>query len=152
MKKGKQRWLQICNRLMSGILVLLGFTACSNVMNGDEPCMYGQPHADYEIKGKVQDAESKQPVTNARIIVKELDQNNKPWHSYPDTLTTGKTNEYIYKNTSTGYGRFRVICEDPSGVYKADSTDVEMHLTGGEGWYQGSDSKEVNFKLKKTEE
>lgn len=57
MKKGKKRWLQICNRLMSGTLVLLGFTSCDNVMNGDEPCMYGQPHADYEIKGKVLNVE-----------------------------------------------------------------------------------------------
>lgn len=152
MKKGKKQWLQICNRVMSGTLVLLGFTACNNASGGDEPCMYGQPHADYEIKGKVQN-QDEQPVTDAQIIVKELDTQNRPWRMHPDTVYVGKAGDYVYQNGGTNYGRFRVVCEDPSGVYESDSTDVEMHPTGGDNnWYIGHDSQEVNFNLKKKAE
>lgn len=81
MKIGKKRWQQFCNHLMYCTLFLLGFTSCDNVMNGDEPCMYGQPHDDYKIKGKVRDAEEKQSVTDVQIIVKELDLQNEPWRT-----------------------------------------------------------------------
>lgn len=153
MKNGKKQWLQICNRMMSGVLALLGFTSCEGLGLGDEPCEYGQPYAKYEIKGKVVDTQQ-QAISNARIIVKHLEQKSDELFPYahPDTVYTQKNGEYIYENRGTNYGRFRVVCEDPSGTYKADSTVVEMKPTGGKGWYEGSDSKVENFELKKKEQ
>ncbi len=149
MKKEKKHWLHLYNRILSGGLVLLGFSACDSM--GEAPCEYGQPHCDFGLKGKVLD-EQQQPIDGARIIVKELDYDGKPvGYDRPDTLYT-KDGEYDFQDKGvTNYGRYRVVCEDPSGVYKADSTDVKMTPTGGKGWYEGSDTKEVNFNLKKKE-
>lgn len=49
----KKQWLQICNGMMSGALVLLGFTSCDENSTGTGRCEYGTPYAKYEIKGKV---------------------------------------------------------------------------------------------------
>lgn len=153
MKNGKKRWLQFCNRTMSGVLALLGFTSCEGLGLGNEPCEYGQPYARYEIKGKVVDAQ-KQAISNARIVVKQLEMKSDEVVHFdrPDTVYTQESGDYIYKKEGTSYGRFRVVCEDPSGVYKADSTVVEMKPAGGKGWYEGSDSKVENFELKKKEQ
>ncbi len=51
MKKEKKRWLHFYNRILSGGLVLLGFSAC----DGTSPNEYGNPYCHFEIKGKVQD-------------------------------------------------------------------------------------------------
>lgn len=153
MKNGKKKWLLLCNRMLSGVLALLGFTSCDGEGLGQATCEYGQPYAKYEIKGKVVDAEQ-QAISNVRIIVKQLEQKSNELfpYAYPDTVYTKKNGEYIYEKGGTNYGRFRVVCEDPTGVYEADSTVVEMKPTGGEGWYVGSDSKVENFELKKKEQ
>ncbi len=39
--------------MMSGALVLLGFTSCDENSTGTGRCEYGTPYAKYEIKGKV---------------------------------------------------------------------------------------------------
>lgn len=82
--------------------------------------------------------------------MKELDLQNRPWQTIADTIDTGNPNEYVCQNDGTNYGRFCVVCEAPSGVYKVDSVDVKMEPVGGDGaWYGGKDSQEVNFELKK---
>ena len=67
MKEEKKRWLHFYNRILSGVLVLLGFNACDGT-GADE---YGTPYCRFEIKGKVLD-ELREPVKDARVIVKEL--------------------------------------------------------------------------------
>lgn len=146
------RRLKACNGLLSGVLALLGYTSCDSLgIGGETPVEYGSPYARYEIKGKVVDKETKATVEGARIIVKPMQ-----WQSdetYPpqafDTLQTDKDGDYLYQNEATVTDRFRVVCEDPSDVLKADSTTVEMKPEGGEGWYQGSDTRVVDFELEK---
>lgn len=53
MGKKREQWLKMSNRMLSGTMVLLGFSACGG--NGDFPLEYGQPHADYETKNRVTD-------------------------------------------------------------------------------------------------
>ena len=119
-KEEKKRWLHFYNRILSGVLVLLGFNACDGT-GADE---YGTPYCRFEIKGKVLD-ELREPVKDARVIVKELTSDGEPMGAY---------------------------YTDSQGIYKADSTDIKMEPTGGKGWYQGSDTKEVDFVLKKKNE
>ena len=54
--------------MMSGALVLLGFTSCDENSTGTGRCEYGTPYAKYEIKGKVM-GEDRQVVSDARILV-----------------------------------------------------------------------------------
>lgn len=141
-------WLKLCNGLLSGVLALLGYTSCDSI--GDSPVEYGSPHADYEIKGKVTDKETRSAVEGAHVVVKPMQWNSD--ETYPsqlyDTLYTDKDGAYLYRSSGM-IDRFRVVCEDPSGVHKADSTLLNMNPEGGEGWYKGSDSQEANFELEK---
>lgn len=145
------RWLKVCNGLLSGALALLGYASCDS---SDEPAEeYGTPYAKYEIKGKVTDWDTKAAIEGARVIVKPMQW--KSDETFPpqafDTLQTDKDGNYLYQNEMTMIDRFRVVCEDPSGALKADSATIKMDPQGGEGWYQGSDSQEVDFELKKQE-
>lgn len=145
------RWLKVCNGLLSGALALLGYASCDS---SDEPAEeYGTPYAKYEIKGKVTDRDTKAVIEGARVIVKPMQW--KSDETFPpqafDTLQTDKDGNYLYQSEMTMIDRFRVVCEDPSGALKADSATIKMDPQGGEGWYQGSDSQEVDFELKKQE-
>lgn len=147
MKENREQWLRISNRLLSGAMALLGFSACGS--NGDYPIEYGMPHADYEIKGSVTD-EAGTRLSGMRIITKTLigEVGDQPY--LRDTVATDAAGAFVLeKKDETSEGRYRVICEDPAGNYQTDSTEVKMTPKGGKGWYQGSDSKEVNFELKK---
>lgn len=145
------RWLKVCNGLLSGALALLGYASCDS---SDEPAEeYGTPYAKYEIKGKVTDRDTKAAIEGARVIVKPMQW--KSDETFPpqafDTLQTDKDGNYLYQNEMTVIDRFRVVCEDPLGALKADSATIKMDPQGGKGWYQGSDSQEVDFELKKQE-
>lgn len=150
----KFSWLKTCNGLLSGALALLGYTSCdSSGIGGETPLEYGTPYAKYEIKGKVTDRDTKAAIEGARVIVKPMQ-----WKSdktFPpqafDTLQTDKDGNYLYQNEMTVTERFRVVCEDPSGALKSDSATIKMDPQGGDGWFQGSDSQEVDFELKKQE-
>ncbi len=157
MKKAthKVSLLKACNGLLSGALALLGYTSCDSLgIGGETPLEYGTPYAKYEIKGKVTDRDTKTAIEGARIIVKPMQW--KSDETFPpqafDTLQTDKDGNYLYQNEMTMTDRYRVVCEDPSGTLKADSAIVEMDPQGGEGWYQGSDSQEVNFELEKRQQ
>lgn len=138
--------------MLSGGLAILGFSACSSNPEDDIVCEYGMPYCSFEIKGKVKN-ELQEPVNGARIIIKELDNDHTPlYYDRPDTLYTQDGAYKFLSGAVTNEYKYRVVCEDPSGVYKADSTDVTMEPKGGEGWYTGSDTKEVDFTLKKKDE
>lgn len=145
MGQKREQWLKISNRLLSGTLVLLGFTSCDPSRMADE---YGTPYSDYEIKGRITNQEGTE-LAGMRVITKTLIQ-SRPDDAYlNDTVMTDAKGEFARHLEGTNEGRFRVVCEDPSGVYEADSTEVKMEPKGGEGWYVGHDSKEVNIELKK---
>ncbi|MCD8094241.1 MAG: radical SAM-associated putative lipoprotein [Bacteroides sp.] len=149
MKKGRRNLLILGNKVLSGALALLGFASCSS--GGEAPDEYGSPYAKYEIKGKVVDTEQ-EAVPDARILMRRtmvIGGDAIGFTSSADTVYTGKDGTYLYKTNGGGTDRFRVVCEDPSGVYKADSTDVTPVLTGGHGWYEGGSKEEVNFMLEK---
>lgn len=143
----REQWLKISNRLLSGTLVLLGFSACGS-NGGDIMVEYGVPHADYEIKGRITDQEGTE-LAGMRVITKTLIQSRPDDPHLNDTVMTDAKGKFERHLEGTNEGRFRVVCEDPSGVYEADSTEVKMEPKGGEGWYVGHDSKEVNIELKK---
>lgn len=146
MKKRKKCLLLFINQVLSGMLVLLGFASCTS----ETPDEYGSPYAKYEIKGKVVD-EQKNAVPGAQIIVRTgilIGGDAIGISPMADTLYTAKDGTYIYGKEGHS-DMFRIVCHDPSGVCKSDSTDMTPKLTGKKGWYQGSSSDVVNFELKK---
>lgn len=143
MKRRKQ-WLTIYNVFLSGILALLGFASCTTT-GADE---YGQPHARYEIKGKVENA-SKEKLPDIQIIIKELypDQNQA---DYGEVTKTNSEGEFYYLDEwAWPKSKFRIIWnkDEKAKAYKPDSIDIDMgDLKNGNGsWYKGEAYKELTI-------
>lgn len=150
MNKRRTQCLRVSNRALSGLLAILGFASCG----GDSPWggteEYGTPTTSYEIKGKVVDSQEK-PIGKARVIVKRMyDGKLVDDKHYRDTVEANASGEYDFQQRNTSGMDFRIVCEDPSNTYEADSVDVKMDKpTGGKGWDKGKSAKEVNIKLTK---
>ena len=129
MKKKNTTLLNLANKVLSGMMVLLGFNGCS----GEAPCMYGSPYALHTIKGKVEN-NSGSAIKGIQVIC-----NAKNSWIKPDTFT-----EATYK----------LICKDidgdTNGSYKNDSIEVEFKksdLSNGKDWFEGEATKNVTIKL-----
>lgn len=153
MSKQKQQWLQFYNRMLAGIMTLLGFTACG-MPDIVEPAEYGTPHATYEIKGKVLTPEKEASPGIQIILKREINRNSGKFASmYGDTIKTDQKGEFYYKQEEVSFGdmEYRIVYRDVEHeIYKTDSVQVKMEAKGGSGrWNNGSDSKEVTINLEK---
>lgn len=144
--------ITICNKILSLILILLGFASCgdSDVI----PEEYGTlPTSFLEMEGRVVD-EADAPIEGMNIILKKrytsLD--------YPsvDTVQTDASGAYTYENDKFYAGDYwlRVVCEDPSGTYESDSVtfkNVPSHeeLVNEDGSTRYGARHEINFTMKK---
>ena len=146
----KNKFLLIANSFLSFLLSLLGFYGCSS----EGPDMYGQPYATFRINGNVTDAQGK-PLEQKRIIVRNLNYGEEGAYRMSDTLLTDKEGTYLWKREIYNHeGKLRVVCQDPTKQFKADSTEVDIKLTekGNGSWNMGSGSKTVNFQLQENYE
>lgn len=146
MKKASSKFNKLLNAIFAVLLAALGFS-CSN---GDEPCMYGTPHSDFEAKGTVVD-ENNEPVPNAKITIREkiFSDGTYKWtddREYSQT-TSDITGKYSFKG-STMTSEVRIVCTPPDDSLEADSTEMNLDLKGADGWFIGSATVEQNFKLK----
>ncbi len=133
------------------ILTLLGFTSCES----EQPTEYGVPHARYEMKGMVLDAEGAE-VSGLGVVVTD---------DYPmsaaafgtgseDIVYTDVNGEFIVVREST-FNRFRMYllkkAEGSQTHEPVDSVDVDFRdisLEGEKGWYKGSASQHIQVQLK----
>lgn len=133
-------------RLLSGALVLLGFTSCSNSF--DEEIMrveYGSPTAKFQVKGKVT-TDTDEALKGIQVIVR------RSWSNDPlsaDTVYTDGKGEFKTDELVTGsIGPQKVYFndidgEENGGSFKSDSialSDSKMEkkqLEEGSHWYVG---------------
>lgn len=139
MKCISERWQTISSKILSSLLLLLGFSAC-----GETTTEYGTPYAKHTIKGKVVDKNTGSPVLNANVIVKSSI--SKDNYDISDILKADDKGEFIYSNESAfPIENYWIIGEDKSGYYKTDSVEVEItnaDLKGGKNWYAGEAFKD----------
>lgn len=131
----------ICSLLLS----LLGFS-CSSTSR-EEPCMYGQPTGDFEIKGAVT-TEDGAPVEKAEIRVTHKD---FPSGEYSiETTTTNTDGDYIAIGDSYALRELKVVCLPSDPQLEADSVIVTLNYNRDKAgtWYAGEAKEIVNFKLK----
>ncbi len=116
---------KIIDRLASGLLVLLGFSAAS--CDGSEKLvMYGTPTANYKIKGKVVDSAAPTVgIPGIRIILKAK--------SYrPDTLYSASDGTFLYQAvrdlgpTSELPVRLEDVDGAANGSYQTRELDLEF--------------------------
>lgn len=148
MNNKKKKRLILANRLLSGALTLLGFASCSNTI--EAPAEYGCPYAEYELKGKVVNAKQ-EPIEGARMVIRKF-YRNYDRDCFSDTIYTREDGTFNYLQRGDIYGKLRLICEDPSGNCRADSTELEVSLKDGKGWFAGAFKQEFDFQLETEDE
>ena len=149
--------------LLGGILALLGFQGCKEIL-GIGRCEYGQPHANYKLLGDVKDQAGK-PVKGIRVVFapRGLDDETPEYHN--DTLYTNAAGhfelEYTKYNWPGHQNEFVLVAEDVDGAENGffesqtltgDKISVKQSERGDGNWYNGAFDIEAQFVLKKKSE
>lgn len=128
-----RKWMM---QLLSGLLVLLGFSACSSSEDEKEypPLMYGTLTTEFHIKGKVVDSENKEAgLPGICVLVRP----NKLNHNCADTLYTDANGEFGYTGDAYSEDMVRIIYEDTkNGEFKKDSLNVRFEYSKSDGCYE----------------
>lgn len=83
--------LRKINCLLTGLLAIIGFS-CGE--NGEIPCEYGSPHANFQIKGKVTDMKGEQPPTYKSASTRAESLIRQGW-LHTDTLQTDTNGDFF---------------------------------------------------------
>lgn len=148
---------RLITRILSGALVMLGFTACDDDSEYP-PCEYGTPWAAYRVKGNVTDANGN-PLENIRVILRR-GRNDNPVASVNDTVNTDKEGNYVFEHQDfPGTDMQKVIFDDidgeaGGGKFKSDSTSLDdmqpVQIEKGDNkWYNGKFEYTANKQLEK---
>ena len=134
-------------RSILAALLGLGTSAC------EIPAMYGTPHADWSVKGKVVDEEYK-PVAGLQVALGNrfentpdviYDENYRPL----DTLYTASDGTYSVKRTDFPIDRLEIRVQDvdgPAGGGEFQDAGLiirDIEYKDGKGWYAGHAEIEV---------
>ena len=144
--------LRKINCLLTGLLAIIGFS-CGE--NGEIPCEYGSPHANFQIKGKVTDMIG-EPIPGLQVRINPSGESHPQGWLHTDTLRTDTNGDFVFSKTDFPFMEYRLIIEDVDwdknkAIYASDTTTVTFDsndFSGGEGWSLGSASKEIQIQLK----
>lgn len=145
MKKIRLRVLARVNVLLGAVLALFGCGSKRAVaVENQVVCLYGVPTATYKVSGKVTNEKHK-PLQGVQVVV-------KGYNNYPitDTLRTDHKGRYAADYTGYPADSLNIVVTDPSGEYKADSTQIEVPWQeGASAFDQGEQTFKQNVQLKK---
>jgi len=130
------------------IVILLGFFGICSSCN--MPMEYGEPYADYEVKGVITNKENAQPIENIRVI-----------QGSRDTIYTDTEGKYAfnYFDYSPPHPEriFHLKVEDIDGEENGGdfaTQEIELKITeadrvqkGDGNWYEGKFGKTENVEL-----
>lgn len=150
MDKANQLFLISMNKLLAGLLTLLGFSLAACDKGGT--CEYGTPYADYEIKGKVVDNQG-YPIANIQIEIS--DSIPESGWMQKDTLYTDSDGKFQWKRGDFPGSTFQLISrdideEDNGGQFVTKTSFVSFrnaNFKGGGTWYEGAASLETEITL-----
>ena len=150
-------------RVLSGLLALLGFSACSEEGGDNILPEYGTPTVDFQIKGQVTDAEGN-PIEGIQVITKPAygvytDVTNGSWKKADTTYTDAEGNfesSLLQSVAMEGKLLFEdVDGEANGGTFQTDSASLQeaeaVQLEEGHGWYDGRYELTLNKQLTKEE-
>ena len=133
------------------ILALFGFTNCDR-MGRD---MYGTPHADFVIKGTVENIENNQPIEGIQVKFIErlfIDMNGNEHIRYEIT-NTNEDGFFRFQGTDVGFSdenpRLRFIDENGVFAEKTKEFDWEdaVRTRPRRGWFSGEFTKRLDVQL-----
>lgn len=156
MNKAYRFYLAVSNKVLAGLLTLLGFSIASCESNAEE---YGSPYANYEIKGKVVNRQNV-PIPNIQIAFSDsLPDRGRPYA----TINTDTNGEFLWKTDAFPGVTFKLVAKDMDGnenggLFATDSTFVsfkDAKYENGDRWYKGEAKQEITIVMneqKNTEE
>jgi putative lipoprotein (rSAM/lipoprotein system) len=142
-------------RIITGLLALLGFSGCNVFFDDDgggSKLMYGSPRADFEIKGRVTDADG-DPVRDIKIVVGSTD---SAGYEFGVGITDAHGFYRVTGGDWFGGSDITVAAEDidgdkNGGDFAAGTVKVEVkgedYIGGDDDWYMGKFTKTVDFEL-----
>ena len=129
------------------IVVLLGVVGLSNIIYSCAT-KYGEPYAEYEIKGVITDKKASKPIQNIQVT-------RQIYQEYGDTIYTDANGKYAFYdiNRSDFNIKFEDIDgEENGGEFETKEMDIKFteadRVEKGDGdWYKGKFAKTVNIEL-----
>lgn len=117
--------LRKINCLLTGLLAIIGFS-CGE--NGEIPCEYGSPHANFQIKGKVTDMRGG-PIPGLQVRINPSGESHPQGWLHTDTLRTDTNGDFVFSKTDFPFMEYRLIIEDVDwdknkAIYASDTTTV----------------------------
>ena len=97
--------LRKINCLLTGLLAIIGFS-CGE--NGEIPCEYGSPHANFQIKGKVTDMKG-EPIPDLQVRINPSGESHPQGWLHTDTLQTDTNGDFIFSKTDFPFMEYRLI-------------------------------------------
>ncbi|MCD8029472.1 MAG: radical SAM-associated putative lipoprotein [Bacteroides sp.] len=133
------------------ILTLLGFTSCES----EQPTEYGVPHARYEVKGTVLDAEGSVVSGLGVVVADDYPVSASAFEARGEEIVYTDVNGEFIVIRESSFNRFRMYLlpkKEISSTYEPiDSVDIDFRgisPEGGKGWYKGSASQHIQIQLK----
>lgn len=150
------------NALLGGLLGLLGFGSCDSPILGGLVAMYGQPHADFTVKGTVTD-ETGTPIEGIKTVVDSYyEWVDDAGYSYSqldfsDTLYTDAQGRIEMGAGLFDKGRVVVTLTDVDGEENGgtfeekvlDNVPLEQVEKGDGAWYNGAYEAVFEARLKR---
>ena len=153
MKKINRKLLRFINNYIAVILPILGITSCENNMM----CMYGSPSAEFQVSGRVIDAQSGKAIKSIKITLKNTD---NYIYDYPENYqfpsdTTSTNGAFFIGDGGPGFGEkeYWLVAEDidstENGVYKTDSIllSPEYQNAPNNNWHYIANMNEIILSL-----
>ncbi len=138
------------NLLIAFLLSLLGFTTACSKNNNSMGIEYGTPHATFKVFGKIT-SESRTKIPAIRVVMK-----SETFWVHSDTVISDFYGNYEVKVSDFPTDHhfemeFTDIDDQANGLYQSKDTIAvfkDAEYEGGESWYAGETSKELNIQLK----
>ena len=152
-------------RVLSGLLALLGFSACSDENGGGMSEEYGSPIVDYQVKGQVTDAACN-PIEGIQVVTQPtyggltIKEGNAVSHAMADTVYTDAEGNFESSLLQNVAMEGKLLFEDVDGeanggVFQTDSASLQeaetVQLEERDGWYMGRYELTLNKRLTKEE-
>lgn len=143
------KWPRRLNALLSVVLGMLGFSACSSHSDDgpDIPVMYGTPYVKFKVMGKVTGANDT-PLSNARVITRTIRVDDTAPDAQ-DGFSTTHGCDTVYTNTDGGYSLTALTMYMPPYILVVqhegyDETSEEVSFNYSDDKFE----KTVNITLK----
>lgn len=162
----KVRFIRWYQTILTALLTLMGFEACSSNEEDDRPApMYGVPNATYHLLGTVT-GQGGNPIEGIKTAVKMVylvDVNNKMKEYIGiDSVKTDANGQYkLSFSTIPNYPDIKVIVEDidspaNGGEFQSDTLDIDydkavMTEEGKSSWSSGTFDIHQDIKMKEKE-